>query len=56
MVKLDSLMATDNFGGEADFLLEQRERLPSDTCMTSSEYQTSSDSRRNLLLNFEGGE
>lgn len=56
MVKLDSLMATDNFGGEVDFLLEHRERLPSDTCMTSSEYQTSSDSQRNLLLNFEVGE
>lgn len=40
MVKLDSLMARDSFlpKDEDDFLLPQtRERLPSDTCMSSSD-------------------
>lgn len=39
MVKLDSLMAKDSFllTDEDDFLVPQRERLPSETCMSSSD-------------------
>ena len=53
--KLDSLMATDTFG-DGDFLMEQRERLPSDTCMTSSEQRASSDSNFMQLFNFDSFE
>ena len=35
-MKLDSMMDRDTFADYDDFFLPQRERLPSDTCMSSS--------------------
>ena len=36
MVKLDSMMDRDTFADYDDFFMPPRERLPSETCMSSS--------------------